>query len=399
MTGPARAADGVGILFVIDGLGTGGAERSLAELLPYLEHAGIRATIACLRRRAEGVESEVLASGADVRFLSPGPVASVRRLRRIVAEVSPDVIHTTILASNLVGRFASLGGTATVLTSLVNTPYAPVRKQDPHVRPLALSAVRLADMVTARTMTDHFHAITDAVKSWAVADMGIHPGRITVVHRGRDPGRLGEAGPIRRRSVRQALGLTEEDEVIVTVGRQEFQKGQRHLLDAVATLARRRPRLTLVLAGRRGASSPELDRLRVAPELAGRVRFLGHRNDVPDLLAASDVFAFPSLFEGLGGSVLEAMALGLPVVATDLPAVREVVEEGRNALLVHAGSSTALAEAIDRLLDDRRMAVAFGRRSREIFLDRFTSERSANAMIGLYRRLATGHVREATGAR
>jgi glycosyltransferase involved in cell wall biosynthesis len=394
-----RAPEGSAILFVIDGLGTGGAERSLAELLPSLKRVGVRTTIACLRRRDEGVESEILASGADVRFLPRGPIAAVRGLRRIVAEMSPDVIHTTILASNLVGRLASIGSSAKVLTSLVNTPYTPVRQQDPQVRPLALSVVRLADILTARALTDHFHAITDAVKSWAVSDMGIRPDRITVVHRGRDPDRLGEASPDRRRSVRRALGLSEEDEVVVTVGRQEFQKGQRHLIEAVAALAASRPRLKLLLAGRRGASSSELDRMREAPELAGRVLFLGHRSDVPDLLAASDVFAFPSLYEGLGGSVLEAMALGLPIVATDLPAVREVVEEGENALLVPVGSPTALADAIELLLDDRDAAVAFGRRSREIFLDRFTSERSADAMVGLYRRLFTGPVREATGGR
>ncbi len=240
---------GMKILFVIDSLGAGGAERSLAELLPALEEAGIEAIIACLDRRTYGVEAEVLASGADVRFLPRRPLARLRELRRIVAEESPDLIHTTILASNLAGRLASIGSRATVLTSLVNTPYAPIRKQDPRVRPLALSVVRLIDIATARRLTDHFHAITEAVKTWAVADMHIDPSLITVVHRGRNPDRLGEVGPERRRSARQALGLRDEDEVILSVGRQEFQKGQRFLLEAVAALAPRRPHLRLLIAG------------------------------------------------------------------------------------------------------------------------------------------------------
>ena len=387
------------ILFVIDSLGAGGAERSLAELLPALEDAGIDAIIACLDRRTYGVEAEVLASGADVRFLPRRPIARLRELRKIVAKESPDLIHTTILASNLVGRLASIGSRATVLTSLVNTPYAPIRKQDPRVRPLALSAIRLIDVVTARRLTDHFHAITEAVKTWAVADMHLDPDRITVVHRGRNPDRLGEVDPERRRSARQALGLRDEDEVILTVGRQEFQKGQRFLLEAVAALAPRRPHLRLLIAGRRGASSPELDRLLAVPELADRVQVLGHREDVPDLLAASDLFAFPSLFEGLGGSVLEAMALGLPIVASDLPAVREIVEEGENALLVPVADPDELGRAIDRILRDPNLARSFGRRSREIFLERFTSARSADAMIDLYRTLAPGSTRQAAGAR
>jgi glycosyltransferase involved in cell wall biosynthesis len=387
------------ILFVIDSLGAGGAERSLAELLPALEDAGIEAIIACLDRRTYGVEAEVLASGADVRFLPRRPIARLRELRKIVAKESPDLIHTTILASNLVGRLASIGSRATVLTSLVNTPYAPIRKQDPRVRPLVLSAIRLIDIATARSLTDHFHAITEAVKTWAVADMHLDPSVITVVHRGRNPDRLGEVGPERRRSARQALGLRDEDEVILTVGRQEFQKGQRFLLEAVAALAPRRPHLRLLIAGRRGASSPELDRLLDVPELADRVHVLGHREDVPELLAASDLFAFPSLFEGLGGSVLEAMALGLPIVASDLPAVREIVEEGENALLVPVAAPDELADAIDRILRDPSLAHAFGQRSREIFLERFTSTRSADAMIDLYRHLAPGSARQAAGAR
>jgi glycosyltransferase involved in cell wall biosynthesis len=316
-----------------------------------------------------------------------------------VARESPDLIHTTILASNLVGRLASIGSPATVLTSLVSTPYMPIRKQDPRVRPLALSAVRLVDIATARRLTDHFHAITEAVKSWAVADMGLDPSRITVVHRGRNSDRLGEPGPERRRSARLALGLRDDDEVILTVGRQEFQKGQRYLLEAVAALAPRRPHLRLLIAGRRGASSPELDRLLAVPQLAGRVHVLGHREDVPDLLTASDLFAFPSLLEGLGGSVLEAMALGLPIVASDLPAVREIVEEGENALLVPVAAADELAEAIDRILQDPRLARRFGQRSREIFLERFTSTRSAEAMIDLYRHLAAGSTRQTAGAR
>jgi glycosyltransferase involved in cell wall biosynthesis len=387
------------ILFVIDSLGAGGAERSLAELLPALEDAGIEAIIACLDRRTYGVEAEVLASGADVRFLPRRPIARLRELRRIVAKESPDLIHTTILASNLVGRLASIGNPATVLTSLVNTPYAPIRKRDPRVRPLALSAIRLIDIATARRLTDHFHAITEAVKSWAVADMRIDPRLITVVHRGRNLDRLGEVGPERRRSARHVLGLRDEDEVVLSVGRQEFQKGQRFLLEAVAALAPRRPRLRLLIAGRRGASSPELDRLLDVPELAGRVHVLGHREDVPDLLAASDLFAFPSLFEGLGGSVLEAMALGLPIVASDLPAVREIVEEGGNALLVPVAAADELGGAIDRILQDPSLARAFGQRSREIFLERFTSTRSAEAMIDLYRHLTPGSTRQAAGAR
>jgi glycosyltransferase involved in cell wall biosynthesis len=102
---------------------------------------------------------------------------------------------------------------------------------------------------------------------------------------------------------------------------------------------------------------------------------------------SADVFAFPSVYEGLGGAVIEAMALGLPIVCSDIPALREVVQEGQNALLFPPGHHRELAKALASLLDDREKAARFGLRSEQIFADRFTVERSARGMIELYGRV------------
>ena len=375
------------VLFVIDGLGTGGAERSLAELQPGLERAGFRSIIVCLRDRIEGVQSQVLADGADVRILGGSTISQLRQLRRILRIEKPDLIHTTIFAANVIGRLASIGSPTVVLSSLVNTPYAAVRLEDPDVRRVSLAAVRAVDVFTARRLTDHFHAISHAVGDWAVREMRLDPSRITVIERGRDPERLGDPGSDRRAMVRRSLGLMDDDDVVLAIGRQEFQKGHRYLLEAAAALRSRYPRLVVLIAGRKGASSPELEDLSERSGLGDVVRFLGHREDVPDLLAASDVFAFPSLYEGLGCAVIEAMALGLPIVASDIPAIREVVEDGRNAVLVSPGSSATIASALDGLLSDRSRRRAYGARGRTIFAERFTLQRSTSRMIALYERL------------
>ncbi|MFH1573283.1 MAG: glycosyltransferase family 4 protein [Acidobacteriota bacterium] len=149
-----------------------------------------------------------------------------------------------------------------------------------------------------------------------------------------------------------------------------------------------RPRLVLVVAGCPGNDSKELGRLCQDPLLKGRVRLLGHREEVPEVLAAADIFAFPSLYKGFGGAVIEAMALGLPVVASDLPALREVVEEGRNGLLIKPGSSSEMAAALQDLLDDRPRAIGFGSHSRRLYESRFTLESSVSRMIALYARIA-----------
>jgi glycosyltransferase involved in cell wall biosynthesis len=379
------------VLFVIDGLGTGGAERSLAEMLPLMASAGVTATVACLSRRAEGVEAQVRRQGFDVRILGGvGRLSQARALRRLIGAKRPHLVHTAIFESDLAGRLAAVGTSVPVLTSLVNTTYDPVRRRDPNVRAVSLAAAKLIDRWTGRYMTTHFHAISHAVKRAAMASLHIPSDRITVVERGRDGARLGEAGAGRRRRVRASLGLREDHEVLVNVGRREYQKGQRYLLEAFRLLVGPRPQLRLLIAGRSGQQAERLSGMTGQLGLGERVEFLGHRADVPDLLAAADVFVFPSLYEGLGGALIEAMALGLPIVASDLEAVREVVEAGRSGLLVPPGDPEALALAIARLLDDRTLARSLGACGRRVFEQRFTLERSTTRMVDLYRDLVRG---------
>lgn len=376
------------VLYVINGLGTGGAERSLAEMLPVLRAAGVQSTVVCLQRRREGVQEHVLARGFDVRFVNarrwPG---RIRELRGIIRSVEPDLVHTTIFDADVVGRLAAAGLPCLVVSSLVNTSYDADRLDDPRVAAWKLALARQIDGWTARRLTDHHHAITQAVRGSAITALKLDPTRVTVIERGRDPERLGVPGPARRRDVRQALGIPDGTPVIVNVGRQEYQKGQIDLLHAMRLLAPRDPAPVLLMAGRRGHASAEIDELARARDLCRVVRLLGHREDVPDLLAAADLFAFPSRYEGLGGAVIEAMALGLPVVVSAVPALAEVVEEGGNAVLVRPGDPGRLAQAIDRLLDDPARRGDMGRRSREIFQSRFDLARSTSRLLDLYREL------------
>jgi glycosyltransferase involved in cell wall biosynthesis len=184
------------------------------------------------------------------------------------------------------------------------------------------------------------------------------------------------------------LGLAEDDKVIVNVGRREYQKGQRFLIDAVRILAPRFPNLVCLIAGRDGHLSEELGRMQREYGLESRVRFLGHRDDIPDLLAASDIFVMSSLYEGLPGAAIEAMALGLPVVGSDIAPTREVVEPGKSGLLVAPASGAAIASALRELLDQREVGLRMGREGRAMFLERFTLTRSTERMVELFRGVA-----------
>lgn len=372
------------VLHVINGLGTGGAERSLAELLPHLAAVGVESSIACLTRRPSGVHGAVVRAGYDVQVVGTERARAAWRIRQLVRGQRPDIVHTTIFDADVLGRLATLGQPRTkVVTSLVNT-YGTFAMANPSVSARKLTAVRWVDGLTARHLTDHFHAISDVVKDSAVEYLDLPPQKVTVVERGRDLARLGEPSPARRREVRRTLGIPEDAEVVLNLGRQEPQKDQATLMRAMMRLVSRRPRVVLLQAGRPGKCSRELHRLVTNSGLAPRVLFLGHRDDAGDLLAAADVFAFPSVYEGLGGSVLEAMAMRVPVVVTQVPALVDVTDRGAGGTLVPVRNDEALADAIERLLVDPEQARAQAERARKIFEDRFTLERSVAGMLGLY---------------
>jgi len=382
-------SDDLRALILINGLGTGGAERSLAEMLPEMAARGVVSTVVAFHRREEGVQDQLLGSDIDVRIIPTGFGGRIRAVRRLIHELRPDLVHTQLFEANMAGRLGALRSGAPVLTSLVNTNYDPVRiAADPNVDRWKIETVRRVDGFTARHLTAHFHAISHAVKDAAVRALRIDPARITIVERGRDPRRLGLPGTDRRNSVRARLGIETDRPVLIGVGREEHQKGFRHLVAAVDELRRTVPDVLVLLAGRRGHASAGIDRQIDTLGLGGHIRRLGHRDDVPDLLAAADVFVLSSLFEGIAGVVIEAMGLGLPIVATDIPAMREILEPGRNAELVPPMDAAAIATAAHRLLGEPSRRLDYGRRSREIFEARFTLDRIVERMVMLYRSVA-----------
>ncbi|MCI0415440.1 glycosyltransferase family 4 protein, partial [bacterium] len=370
------------ILFVIDSFGPSGSERSVSELLPCLKKFNVECVVVCLKKKQNQIEQDLQRQGFEIRILSgKNRISRIRNLRRMLLKESPDIIHTTLFESNLIGRLACWGLAFPIISSIVDTSYDAVRYKNPRLKSGRLRMVQKIDSWTSRHLTTHFHAVSEAAKKSAVRELRLNEDRITVVLRGREAKRLGTPGPQRRDEARTKLGIL-RGPVIVNVGRQEYKKGQKYLLEAIPPLLPKHPDLKVLISGREGHDSKDLRELQEKLKLNDSVTFLGHRDDVPEILAAADLFVFPSLYEGLPGAVVEAMALGLPVVASDIPPIREVVEPGKNALLVPPGSIQELSEAMDQLLTNRKLAQLFGMRSRQIFEQRFTLENSASCMIG-----------------
>jgi glycosyltransferase involved in cell wall biosynthesis len=228
--------------------------------------------------------------------------------------------------------------------------------------------------------------VSAAVRDDAVAHLRIPPTRITVVGRGRrDP--LPDLASDARRQVRASLAIPDEATVLVNVGRQEHQKDHLTLVRAIGPLLDAHPDVWLLIAGREGNESEQLERALQDLGDPPRIVRLGHRGDVPAVLAASDLFVFTSRYEGMPGAVIEAMSVGLPVVASDIAPVREVVEPRRSALLATPGDPASFRHAVTALLADPQRRAAMATRGREIYEERFTIAAAADRMAALYRSL------------
>ena len=359
------------ILFVMDSLGTGGAERSTSNFWYYLRERNATLKIIVLKHRREGIEEEILKANFDVHFLTRSNfIRQVLDIVGIIKSFRPDLIHSVLFSSNLRVRFAKVVTRFTHIESLVNETYSEQRLHDPNVSWLKLSAYRYLDKITQRFWVDHFHANGNSVAEHYQSVLGISKKRITIITRGREGNpHLGDI--INRQKVRAELS-TGDRLLIVCVGRQEFQKGHDILLRVFANLIRYSQKLQLIILGRYGNFSNTLTEIIEGNELKDHVILAGHRNDVSSILAASDIFVFPSRFEGLPGALIEAEAAGLPIICSNIKNNLEVVRQGINALTFPINDSMALEDCLNRLLDNHEEREKMKKQSLKIFNENFS---------------------------
>lgn len=370
------------VTYVIDSLVEGGAERSLAAMVPFYTSAGIDLDVVYLKDRP-GLQVEFENAGASLFCVegAGGRIGWTQRIARLLQRRRPDLVHTTLFEADVCGRSAAFLTGVRAVTSLVNVQYGPEHFGDPQIKSWRLRAAQMLDVTTARKAT-RLHALTDNVADVMAHRLMVPRDRIDVIPRGRDGQALGSRTSERSARVRESLDVTPNTPLVLAAARHEFQKGLDVLLEAWPRVQDSIPHARLVVAGREGNFSPRLRALIRELDLGGGVRLLGSRRDVPDLMVAADAFVLPSRWEGFGSVLLEAMALGTPVVASDLPPVQEVLDTcGR---LVPPGDSLALAGALIDVLRERETSLDRARRAKERFEDRFAMDRVARQMVDFY---------------
>ncbi|HUW14440.1 MAG TPA: glycosyltransferase [Anaerolineae bacterium] len=373
----ALKRDRIVLLHVIDTLGLGGAERFLVDLCLALPADRYQVIVSAVS--GDGPRSGDLAQAGielfSLQARSNWDVVALFRLARFMRRRRVDIVHTHLFVGGVFGRLAAaMAGVRARLTTEQNA-YAPGR-HPPRWQ-------MLANAVLARS-TGRVVAVSEGTQEYLQRQERVPGEKIRVLPNAISWPETSSAERVT--SVLEELGAGDRTPILGTVARLTEQKGQRYLLQALADLRLRYPRLFCIFAGE-GESRSELESLSRRLGLEEHVTFCGARRDVAIMLQGLDLFVLPSLFEGLPLALLEAMAAGIPVVATSVAGSSEVIEDGVNGRLVPPADVPALTEAIADVLGNDELGRAMAEKGQETVACRYSIGAVAEAYGCIYEEL------------
>ncbi len=373
-----RTTAPVRILYLIVTLPVGGAEEHLLSLVRNLDRNRFDPTVCCIGRSGP-IGKEIETAGTRVVELGKlqkggydGRIVSV--LQEVLRNERISLLHAHLYHANMYGRLAAFREGVPAVCSIHNTYVRP----KPHRRLVNWWLARRTPVIIAGS---------EAIKNDIVRYDGVPAEKVRVIPYGVDVEKF--AIPLSREEARTRLGLPADRFLVGTVGRLEEQKGQSFLVEAAARLHREGMHMSLLLIG----SGREEGRLRdlVAREgIAKDVLFLGTRRDLPELFRAMDVFALSSLWEGLPLALLSAMASGIPVVATPVGGIPEVIKDGENGFLVPPVDAVALAEVLRRVWENPGRASTIGAAGAETVRSGYSHGGNAGRVMEIYKEVLAG---------
>jgi glycosyltransferase involved in cell wall biosynthesis len=361
------------VLQLIPTLDRSGAEKQMVLLSKGLPRDRFRVEAAVLTRSGP-LEAELAEAGVPVTTIGKrfkvDPLA-LGRLTRFLKAGKFDVVQTWIFAANAYGRIAARRAKVPVV---VTTEMAVDLWKGKVERAVDRRLATWCDRLVGNS-----HAVVDFYRG-----LGVPDDRLEMIY----SGIADEPAPgVDRAAVLAELGFPADAILVLFAGRLAAQKRVGDLLKTLDLLQHIQPNLRTAIAGD-GPLRAELEATAGHYELADKVRFLGHRDDVPRLMAASDLVVLPSEYEGLPNVVLEAMLLSRPVVATSAPGTTEVVVDGETGVLAPIGDAPKMARAIRDLVRDPDRARAMGAAGRARALADFRADAMVERFADLYERLA-----------
>lgn len=379
------------IAHVIESLGRGGAERLLVTNLRRMDRSRFENAVVSLFRR-DDLLSEINEIGVRVACLEIKSFYDWRKgfwgLRDILKDLKPDIVHTVLQKSDFYGRIAAKSlGVRSIISTLHECPYSPeVFIDNPQLNRFKYFIFKLLDKSSARLCNDGFIVVSEFTKKALQQHFSIHENRIRLLYSSLDLEYIDTLDDSIGDEIKRDLGIEKDDIVLVNVGRLVPQKGQKYLILAMREICKRLRNVKLLIRGDgplRSQLAALIKELGLERHVLLLDKYRAYRETL-GLIKFGDVFVFPSLYEGLGIALLEANALGRPCVASDTGPIPEIIENGRNGILVPPINHVELAETIVDLISSPGEMAAMGKNGREIVHERFDIRKNIEFLEEVY---------------
>jgi len=356
----------INVLHIITRLDRGGSSEVLLLLAERLNKEIFSTQIISgfTQEPQEDIETYIKRTGVKIEFipdlcreLSPlKEIFALKKLYSAIKKVKPDIVHTHSSKAGILGRIAA---------ALCNVPII-IHSPHGHVfygyfGSFQNRLIVFIERVVA-LLTDRIINLTESGKRDHI-ELGISsPKKFVVIHCGIELEPFLKVNIERKEKLRH-LGIPYDKTVVGTVSRLEPIKGQEYFIQACKLISLKRPDVIFVIVGG-GSLENKLKKMAVDLDIDDRVYFLGHRKDVPELMKLFEIFVLPSLNEGLGRVLVEAMTVGLPIIATKVGGISDVVLDGKTGLLVPPRDSHNLAESILKLLENKDLVQKMGEKGK-----------------------------------
>lgn len=342
------------IALIIDNLEVGGAQKQFIELVKNIDQDKFQIIVVALSTHRIDLLNELTDSGIDVRLINQWGkicIPAFTKLFKLLRNERPDIVHTYLFTASLYGR---------IVAKLIGIPVVIVseRSTDNWKKKSYIWMDRVLSKVTNRVLVN-----AQTIKENLIKREKIPTEKIQVIYNGIDLNKFDS----RRRSrnqIRESLGILNGNPVIGIIGRLAKEKDHQTFLNAAKIIISALPKLNFIIAGD-GNLRKELESASVSLGLNNRVIFTGNTHNISDILQATDILVSTSLYEGCSNVILEAMATGLPVVASKVGGNPEIVNDGTTGILVPPQNPNALAKAILSLLNNPQLMQSMGKNGRE----------------------------------
>jgi len=385
------------VAHVIETLGPGGAERLLYTNLKHFDPQRVRSTVITVYPHNTHWVEPVKELGVPVVSLDCRSTRDipkgVSRLRAWLRANQPDLVHSHLWAANVISRIAGRMTGVPVVSSVHNPDHEPQAWSDgADVSLITRHAVKALDRWTAKFGSSRMVAVSDYVRKSAGRDLHFPLQSIDLVYNPFDVDLM--KAPVKDRGeLLGELGLPVESQILLNVARVSPQKGLLYAVRALPAILKQYPQVHLLSVG--ATSDPrwtaELKREAESLGVADHFHMLGAQANVVDFLRACDIFVFPSLYEGLGIALIEAMAAGCVCVATNTGPIPEVVQDGKDGVLVPSADAEALARAICDLLGDPSRRSQLGTAAKQTAFSKFQPKEQAERLTRVYESVLAKH--------